>query len=224
MDNECDCSSRTRGVSKALFTIVDHDISLNPTLSASSCKKCAHCQNTEVSPSPKQSNSSTTSKASYFRCNESSYHYSDLDLTCIPFQSSYHRSLYLHKKHTLWTEAITIPRRVSSLAFKSSLKNMEKVCSASCYLSASPEASDSSRSSSRLNLSDKRLEYVQTVLEDIRTWHKEVSMSISKSRSATHQDCHQNNFDTVPTKLHKQQTHHTIGAFMDPLQQNASRT
>ncbi|THV53564.1 hypothetical protein BGAL_0047g00160 [Botrytis galanthina] len=101
---------------------------------------------------------------------------------------------------------------------------MEKVCSASCYLSASPEASDPSRSSSRLNLSDKRLEYVQTVLEDIRTWHKEVSMSISRSRSATHQDCHQNNFDTVPTKLHKQQTHHTIGAFMDPLQQNASRT
>ncbi|TGO08465.1 hypothetical protein BTUL_0207g00090 [Botrytis tulipae] len=224
MDNVCDCSSRTRGVSKAPIPTVDYDISLKPKLSASSCKKCAHYQKIEVSPSPKQSNSSTTSKASYFRCNESDYHYSDLDLTCISFPSSYHRSLYLHKKNTLWTEAITIPERISSLAFESSLKNMEKVCSASRYLSASPESSDLSRSSSRLNLSGKRLEYVQKVLEDIRTWHKEVSMSISRSRSATHQDCHQNNFDTVPTKHHKQQTHHIIGAFKDPLQQNPSWT
>ncbi|TGO59411.1 hypothetical protein BOTNAR_0163g00220 [Botryotinia narcissicola] len=224
MDNECDCSSRTRGVSKAPIPTVDYDISLKPKLSASSCNKYAHYQKIEVSPSPQHSNSSTTSKASYFRCNESDYHYSDLDLTCISFPSSYHRSLYLHKKNTLWTEAITIPQRISSLAFESSLKNMEKVCSASRYLSASPETSDSSRSSSRLNLSGKRLEYVQKVLEDIQTWHKEVSISISRSRSATHQDCNLNNFDTVPTKHHKQQSHHIIGAFKDPLLQNPSWT
>ncbi|KAK6594753.1 cbf nf-y family transcription factor [Botrytis cinerea] len=201
MDNECDCSSRTRGVSKAPIPIGDYDTSSSPTLSASSCKKYTHCQKTEVSPSPKQSNSSTTSGASYFRCNESDHYYSDLDLTCIPHLSSYHRSLYLHKKHTLWAEALNIPRRISSLAFGSSLNNMEKVCSTSRYLSASPGASDSSRSSSRLDDGGKRLEYVQKVLEDIRTWHKEFQH-----------------------KIHKQQTHPTISAFMDPLQQNISWT
>ncbi|TGO28333.1 hypothetical protein BPAE_0029g00620 [Botrytis paeoniae] len=224
MDNECDCSSRTRGVSKAPIPIGDYDISLNPTLSASSCRKRTYCHRTEVSPSPTQSNSSTTSKASYFQCNGSDHHHCDLGLTCILFPSSYHRSYYLPKKHPLWAEAITIPRRISSLAFESSLKNMEKVCSTSEYLSASPEASDSSRSSFRLDLSGKRLEYVQKVLEDVRTWHKEVSMSISRSRSATHESCHQNNFDIVPRQVHKQQTHHIISAFMDPLQQNISWT
>ncbi|KAF7924179.1 uncharacterized protein EAE97_010791 [Botrytis byssoidea] len=217
-------SDREFSMSKAPIPTVDYDISLNPKSSASSCKKYAHYQKLEVSPSSQQLNSSITSKASYFRCNESDYHYSDLDLTCIPFPSSYHRSLYLHKRNTLWTEAITIPQRISSLAFGSSLKNMEKVCSTSRYLSASPETSDWSRSSSRLNLSGKRLEHVQKVLEDIRTWHKEVSMSISRSRSATHQDFHLNNFDTVPTKHHKQQSHHIIGAFKDPLLQNPSWT
>ncbi|TGO89680.1 hypothetical protein BPOR_0098g00110 [Botrytis porri] len=187
MDNECDCSSRTRGVSKAPIPIGDYDV--YPTLSASSCKRCAYCQKRKVSPSPKQSNSTTTSKASHAR------------------------SLYLQKRHTVSAEAINIPRRISSLAFESSLENMERVGS------ASPEASDSSRSSSRLNLSSKRLEYVQKVLEDIRTWHEEVSMSISKSRSATHQNCHENNIDIVPTQVHKQQTQHIISTFMDPLQQ-----
>ncbi|KAF7955780.1 hypothetical protein EAE96_004703 [Botrytis aclada] len=224
MDNECDCSSRTRGVNKAPIPIGDYDISLNPTLSASIFRKCTHCQKTEVIPSPKQSKSSTTSKASYFQCNESDHHYSDLDLTCIPFPSSYHRSLHLHKKHTLWAETITIPRRTSSLAFESSLKNMEEVCSASWYLSASPETLDSSRSSSRLDLSGKRLEYVQKVLEDLQTWHNEVSMSISRSRSSTHQNFHHNNFDIVPTQVHKQQTHHIISSFIGPLQQDVSWT
>ncbi|KAF7915532.1 uncharacterized protein EAE98_011135 [Botrytis deweyae] len=217
-------SDREFSMSKAPISIGDYDISLNLTLSASSCKKCALCHKTEVSPSPKQWNSSTTSKASYFRCNESDHHHSDLSLTCIPFPSSYHRSHYLHKKHPLWANGITIPRRTSSLAFESSLKNMEKVCSASGYLSASPETSDSSRSSSRLDLSGKRLEYVQKVLEDIRTWHKEVSMSISRSRSATRQNYHQKNFGIVPTQVHNQQTHHISSAFMDPLQQNISWT
>lgn len=224
MDNECDCSSRTRGVSKAPIPTGDYDTSSSPTLSASSCKKYTHCQKREVSPSPKQSNSSTTSGASYFRCNESDHYYSDLDLTCIPHLSSYDRSLYMHKKHTLWAEALNIPRRISSLAFGSSLNNMEKVCSTSRYLSASPGTSNSSRSLSILDDGGKRLEYVQKVLEDIRTWHKEVSVSISKSRYATHQNCHQDNFDIVPTQIHKQQTHPAIGAFMDPLQQNISWT
>ncbi|KAF7865193.1 hypothetical protein EAF04_006170 [Stromatinia cepivora] len=231
MDNDCDCdcdcdcgcSSRTKGVRKTPILTGDYDISWAPMLSALSCKKCAQVQKTDFSSSPKQSRSSTTSEASYFQLKASDHYYNDLDSTHIPLPFSSNKSPYSYKKHNLLAGAVPIPHRTSSLAFRPASKNPKKMYLVQQSLPSSRENSDCSGSSSSLNISGKHLEHVQKVLEDIRTWHKEVSISISRSHLATPKSCHQNNFNIVSSQVSRKQKNRRLGsASMDALQQKSS--
>lgn len=221
MDNDCGCSSRTRGVSKTPIFTGDCDISCDVMLSALSCKKCTQANKADFSSSPKQS--STTSETSYFRPKEPNHYYNELDSTHIPLPLSYYKSPYSYKKHKLLAGAVPIPHRTSSLAFGSASKNPGKMYLVQQSLHSSPETSDYSGSSSNLNFGGKHLEQVQKVLEDIRTWHKEVSISISRSHLVRTKYCHQNDFNNISSQVpHKQKSRCLGSASMDSQQQKYS--
>ncbi|ESZ90729.1 hypothetical protein SBOR_8889 [Sclerotinia borealis F-4128] len=224
MDNDCGCSSRARGVSKAPILTGDYNISWNHILSASSCRKCTQGKKTDFSSSAKQSKSSTASEAPYFPFKKSDHYYGDLDSTHVPLSFLYHKSPYLYKKRTSLAEAaVPVPHRTSSLAFRSSSKNLKKMGSVQELLPASPEASGSPGFSSSLSFGTKHLEHVQKVLEDIRTWHKEVSISIARSHPRNAKDCHQNNVNNIPSQdSHDHRTRYLESTSMNTLQQNAS--
>ncbi|KAI9649231.1 negative cofactor 2 transcription regulator complex subunit ncb2 [Ciborinia camelliae] len=223
MDNDCGCSSRARGLSKAPILTGDHNIFWDSMPSASSCKKCTEGQITDCISALKRSKSSTTLKASSFQFKRSDHYYGDLDSTHIPSSFLYHPSPYLYKKYNLSAKAAApIPNRTSSLAFKSQSKKLKKMSSGQQFLSALSKASGSPEALSSLSLRRKHLEHVQKVLEDIRTWHKEVSILISRSHPETPKDCHQTNVNVIKFEdSHQRQTRYLESTFMDSLQQNA---
>lgn len=219
MDNDCDSSSRARGVSKAPILTGNYNISWDPMLSVSSYKKCSQGQKTDFSSSPQHSKSSTTSRASYFQIKKSDHYYGDLDPNHIPTPISYHKPPYSYEKRPLLAEAAPIPNRTSSLAFRSPSKDLKTIGSSQQSMPSSLEIPELSPS---LGFGGKHLEHLQKVLEDIRTWHKEVSVSISRSHPIAPKTCHQNNGNIFPSQISSKQTQRLGSASMDSLPQSTS--
>ncbi|QSZ37106.1 hypothetical protein DSL72_009198 [Monilinia vaccinii-corymbosi] len=225
MDNDCGCSSRARPMSKAPILTGDYDISWNSMSSIASRKDCNQDQKTDFASTFEPTKSSTTSESSYLRSKESDHYYGDLDLTRVVSSPSCDKSPYLYKKQTLLAKAAApIPHRSSSLAFRSLPKNLERMGSMQKSIPSLIEASGPPEFSCSLSCGCKHLEHVQKLLEDIRIWHKEVSISISRSHTGSPKDCHQSNVNILPSQdSHKQKTYPLESTLMDSLRQNSWR-
>ncbi|KAG4031018.1 hypothetical protein MFRU_010g01440 [Monilinia fructicola] len=222
MDNDCSCSSRARQMSTAPILSGVYGMSWNPILSTSSRKKCIQSRKSDFISAIKQTKSSTASEASYFQFEGPDRYHGDLYLTHHLSSFLYHKSPYMYKKQTLLAKAAApIPNRSSSLAFRTPPKNQKKMGSIQKSLPSLSDASGPPEFSCSFRFGHKHLEHVQKVLEDIRIWHKEVSMSISRSHSGVPKGLSQCNVNIVQSRdSHEEQACPLESTLMDPLRQD----